>query len=203
MGLIRSSARCEAGQRPATAARRTHSASEASGWENGESLWSRHRSARSQWLGAPIRCTCSSRVGRCDASLPTSFARGSAVVVRRVCGLRGRISGSERRRDAQTPGGQVPRNPPGSRGSRNHIARRCIPAFRSDSSDRAGRSPAPRAAPRPPPRRHWTAPRRRGIKGLQSCLRRRCAPRARGSTPIKLPGPSSICVSHLQHSRNG
>ena len=92
-------------------------------------------------------------------------------------------------------------NPRGSTGSRNHIARRRTPASGSDGNGRAGRLPAPRAAPRPPPRRHWTAPRRRGIKGWQSCLRRRCAPRARGLTPIKLPGPSSICVSCLQHGR--
>ncbi len=56
--------------------------------------------------------------------------------------------------------------PRGSSGSRNRIARRWRLASRSGGSDRAGRSPAPRAAPRSPSRRRWTAPRRRGIKGL-------------------------------------
>jgi hypothetical protein len=40
--------------------------------------------------------------------------------------------------------------------------------------------------------KHWTAPEKAGIKAVQIRLPRRCAPRARGSTAIKRPGPSSI-----------
>jgi len=46
--------------------------------------------------------------------------------------------------------------------------------------------------PQCPLPKHWTALGKAGIKGLQIRLPRRCAPRARGSTPIKRPGPSSI-----------
>jgi hypothetical protein len=189
-------------QSPATAFRRSHSACAGGGWRAEEPLWSQHRSTRSQSSDAVIGCTLSPRVRRRDASLPTSAARGSAVVVRRVCGLHGRISGSVRRRGAPTPGEPFARTPRDSRGSRSRIVRRCTPASGNADSCRAGMSQAPRAAPSPPPRWHWTAPGRRGITGLQSRLPRRCAPRARGSTPIKLPGPSSICSLHREHSRS-
>ena len=202
MGLIRSSARGEAEQRAATAAHRTHSASAADGWEYGQALWRQHRSTRSRWPDAAIRCTGASGEKSRDASPLAVAALGSAVVVQRGGALHAGCAGSEHRRGAQTPGERTRRTPRGSTGSRNRIARRCTPASRSGDNGRAGRLPAPRAAPRPPPRRHWTAPRRRGIKGWQSCLRRRCAPRARGLTPIKTPGPSSMCVSYPQHSRS-
>jgi len=136
--------------------------------EANEALLSQHRSTRWGSLDASIRCTFSSRVRSHDASLQTFAARGSAVVVQRVCRLHGRISGSGYRRVAQTPGEPVLHTPLGSRGSRNRIVRRCIAASGSVDSCRAGRSSAPRAALSPPPRQHWTAPRRRGIKACKA-----------------------------------
>lgn len=147
----------EDAQSPAAAYRRKHSTCAGGGWRAAEALWSQHISTRSRSSDASIGCTLSSRLRRRDASLPTFAARGSAVVVRRACGRHGRISGSEHPHGAQTPGAPFARTPRGSKGSRSRTVRRCRPASGNADSCRAGRSQAPRAAPSPPPRQHWTA----------------------------------------------
>jgi hypothetical protein len=47
--------------------------------------------------------------------------------------------------------------------------------------------------------KHWTAPEKAGIKALQIRLPRRCAPRARGSRPIKSRAFVYLTIG-LQHS---
>ena len=141
---------------------------------------------------APGSCGSSSRARKPGSRSGTSPTPLSTPPAARPAGF---VSWPHR---ASTPGGPnpdagsaKPHYPPRPFPQSRRIGTR-LSSCRSDSSDRADRSPAPRAAPRPPPRRHWTAPRRRGIKDWQSCLRRRCASRARGLTPIKTPGPSSM-----------
>jgi hypothetical protein len=59
--------------------------------------------------------------------------------------------------------------------------RRCTPASGSGGSSRADRLSAPRAAPDPPPPKHWTAPGRTGHKGSAK----------RPAQALRIEGPGS------------
>jgi hypothetical protein len=147
-----------------------------------------HRSTRRLQLTGWIPCAPARGGDIPDESLSAAGECASGAAELRDNARRAECADSVRRRDATTHDDGSRHTPRRSKCCRDHSPGKCALACRSAGSCRADRLQAERRRAPVPPRSTGQRTGGRRIKGLRKRLPRRCAPKARGSTPINDPG---------------